>query len=137
MKDRPLPVEDWIDLHTFRPGDVPDVVESYLEAAWEAGFREVRLVHGRGMGVQRDRVRGVLARHPRVLSYGDAEPRRGGWGATVAVLGEGGPPPAQVEVSADPAREEGGPSLIPWVVLGAAFLAAAAFLIVVLLKALL
>ncbi|MFQ5669224.1 MAG: Smr/MutS family protein [Acidobacteriota bacterium] len=81
-----LPVEDVLDLHPFRPREIPAVVESFLEAAREAGFDEVRLVHGRGIGVQRHRVRAVLARHPDVIAYGDAPPERGGWGATVVRL---------------------------------------------------
>jgi len=83
-----LPVEDRIDLHPFGPRDIPDVVADYLAAAHERGFREVRLIHGRGIGVQRERVRGVLARHPLVEEYHDAPADRGGWGATVAYLKE-------------------------------------------------
>jgi len=78
-----VPIEDSLDLHPFRPREVREVVASYLEAAEEAGFREVRLIHGRGIGVQREIVRGLLERHPRVASFGDAPPERGGWGATV------------------------------------------------------
>jgi SAM-dependent methyltransferase len=81
-----VPIEDALDLHTFQPRDIPDAVEGYLEAAVEAGFREVRLIHGRGTGFQRDRVRGILAKHPAVESFADAPPHRGGWGATIAVL---------------------------------------------------
>jgi dsDNA-specific endonuclease/ATPase MutS2 len=81
-----VPIEDWIDLHTFAPRDVTSVVEAYLEAALEAGFREVRLVHGRGTGYQRTRVREVLAASPLVERFGDAPPERGGWGATLAWL---------------------------------------------------
>ena len=81
-----LPVEEHLDLHAFAPKDVRDVVDSYLEAACEAGFEEVRLIHGRGIGVQRESVRALLARHPRVLSFADAPPERGGWGATVVRL---------------------------------------------------
>ena len=77
-----LPIEDSIDLHAFQPRDVRDVVQSYLEAAVEAGFSEVRLIHGRGIGVQREIVRSLLEGHPDVLEYGDAGPTRGGWGAT-------------------------------------------------------
>jgi dsDNA-specific endonuclease/ATPase MutS2 len=82
-----LPIEDSIDLHAFAPRDVKDVVESYLEAAREAGFREVRIIHGRGIGVQREAIRAILARHPHVASFSDAPPERGGWGATIVVLG--------------------------------------------------
>lgn len=83
-----LPVEDRIDLHPFAPRDVPDVVADYLAAAHARGLREVRLIHGRGVGVQRERVRSVLARHPLVEEFHDAPPDRGGWGATVAYLKE-------------------------------------------------
>lgn len=81
-----VPIEDSIDLHAFAPRDIPSVVESYLEAAVERGFREVRLIHGRGTGFQRKRVREVLAADPRVVSMHDAPPERGGWGATIALL---------------------------------------------------
>lgn len=81
-----LPLEDFIDLHPFPPRDIPDVVEAYLEQALEAGMGEVRLIHGRGTGVQRQRVRSVLSKHPRVTGFADATPDRGGWGATVAWL---------------------------------------------------
>jgi len=80
------PIEDSIDLHPFLPRDVPDVVDAYLEAAVAKGLREVRLIHGRGIGVQRDRVQKLLARHPLVSGFHDAPPERGGWGATVAYL---------------------------------------------------
>ena len=81
-----LPLEDVIDLHTFAPRDVPAVVEAYLEAAARAGFREVRLIHGKGTGFQRKRVREVLAQHPLVEDYQDAPPDRGTWGATLVWL---------------------------------------------------
>jgi len=81
-----IPVEDSIDLHPFPPRDVPDVVDAYLEVAVEKGFSEVRLIHGRGIGVQRDRVQKLLARHPLVSGFHDAPADRGGWGATIAYL---------------------------------------------------
>ena len=81
-----LPLEEVIDLHTFAPRDIPAVVEAYLEAAARAGFREVRLIHGKGTGFQRKRVREVLAEHPRVEDYQDAPPGRGTWGATLVWL---------------------------------------------------
>jgi hypothetical protein len=86
-----LPVEDSLDLHSFPPAEIPEVVAEYLVEAHAQGFREVRLIHGRGIGVQRERVRGLLARHPLVASFADAPPERGGWGATVThlVAGEG------------------------------------------------
>jgi DNA-nicking Smr family endonuclease len=81
-----LPIEDFLDLHPFRPRDVRSVVEAYLEEALRAGFVEVRLIHGRGIGVQREIVRSLLARHPAVAAFFDAPPGRGGWGATVVRL---------------------------------------------------
>ena len=81
-----IPVEDSIDLHPFPPRDVPDVVDAYLEEAVAKGYAEVRLIHGRGIGVQRDRVQHLLARHPLVSGFHDAPPERGGWGATIAYL---------------------------------------------------
>ena len=81
-----IPIEESIDLHLFRPSEIADVVEGYLEAAIEKRFREVRLIHGRGRGVQRGRVQRLLARHPGVERYADAPGDRGGWGATIAWL---------------------------------------------------
>ncbi len=81
-----VPIEDALDLHAFRPRDVRSVVEAYLEAAVAAGLEEVRLIHGRGVGVQREIVRSLLRDHSAVESFGDAPPERGGWGATVVRL---------------------------------------------------
>ena len=81
-----VPIEDALDLHAFAPREIPDVVTAYLEAAAAAGFREVRLIHGRGQGVQRRRVHEVLAASPLVERFADATPERGGWGATIAIL---------------------------------------------------
>jgi dsDNA-specific endonuclease/ATPase MutS2 len=81
-----VPLEDSLDLHTFSPRDVASVVEEYLTAAAAHGFTEVRLIHGRGIGVQRAIVRGVLSRHAAVVSFMDAPPEAGGWGATVVRL---------------------------------------------------
>jgi hypothetical protein len=81
-----MPIEDSIDLHTFQPRDVKSVVEEYLHEARARGFREVRVVHGRGKGVQRAIVQSLLARHPAVESFGDAPASRGGWGATLVWL---------------------------------------------------
>lgn len=81
-----IPIEENLDLHPFRPEEVQSVVESYLEEAHAAGLRRVRIVHGRGTGTQRRMVQAVLARSPFVVSYGDAPPEAGGWGATVAEI---------------------------------------------------
>jgi DNA-nicking Smr family endonuclease len=79
-----LPLDATIDLHAFAPRDIRSVVEEYVRAAHEAGFREVRLIHGRGTGVQRGIVQAVLERHPLVESFYDAPESH--LGATVAVL---------------------------------------------------
>jgi len=84
MDPHKIPIEDALDLHTFAPRDIPSVVDEYLRAAHEAGLREVRLIHGRGIGVQRARVQQVLRGHPLVESYGDAPESH--LGATVARL---------------------------------------------------
>jgi DNA-nicking Smr family endonuclease len=81
-----VPIEDAIDLHNFAPRDIPKVVEAYVEAARERGFREVRLIHGKGIGVQRARVQQVLAASPHVEEFFDGAPGRGAWGATIARL---------------------------------------------------
>ena len=83
-----LEITDTIDLHAFAPRDVGRVVEAYLEEARQAGFRSVRIIHGRGRYVQRAAVRAILARTPFVAAYTDAPPERGGLGATVAHLNE-------------------------------------------------
>jgi DNA-nicking Smr family endonuclease len=82
----PIPIEDALDLHAFAPRDIPSVVGDYLEEAQRRGFREVRLIHGRGRGVQRAIVQALLAAHPLVAGYADAPPERGGWGATIVRL---------------------------------------------------
>ncbi|HTV23300.1 MAG TPA: Smr/MutS family protein [Polyangiaceae bacterium] len=81
-----VPIEDAIDLHGFQPRDIPSVVEEYIHAAAEKGFHEVRLIHGRGIGFQRKRVREVLAELPEVERFADAPATRGGWGATLVWL---------------------------------------------------
>jgi DNA-nicking Smr family endonuclease len=79
-----VPIEDSIDLHTFHPRDIRSVVEEYITAAHEAGFREVRLIHGRGRGVQRGIVQATLEKHPLVESFDDAPESH--LGATLAIL---------------------------------------------------
>jgi DNA-nicking Smr family endonuclease len=80
----PIPIENTLDLHAFAPRDIPSVVEEYVGAAHEAGFREVRLIHGRGKGIQRGIVQAVLEKHPLVESFDDAAESH--LGATVVVL---------------------------------------------------
>ncbi|MCC7032799.1 MAG: Smr/MutS family protein [Acidobacteria bacterium] len=81
-----VPIEDAIDLHAFAPRDVVSVVDEYLHAAWNAGHRRVRLIHGRGTGAQRAAVQRLLASHPLVDRYWDAP--ESCLGATVAELAE-------------------------------------------------
>jgi hypothetical protein len=87
-----IPLADVLDLHPFRPGETRDVVTAYLAEARAAGLREVRIVHGRGRGVQRALVQGVLAQAPEVAAFADAPPERGGWGATIVRLRDDGAP---------------------------------------------
>lgn len=82
----PIPIEDVLDLHSVSPRDVKAVVEEYLSEANRLGFKALRIIHGRGIGVQREIVRAVLARTPYVASYADAPAEAGGWGATVVTL---------------------------------------------------
>jgi DNA-nicking Smr family endonuclease len=81
-----IPGEDSLDLLSFRPADVPSVVEEYLRAAHARGFTEVRLIHGRGIGVQRAVVQSLLGSHRLVVGYDDAPEDRGGRGATLVRL---------------------------------------------------
>jgi Smr domain-containing protein len=82
----PVPLTDVLDLHSFRPEETRDVVAAYLLEARQAGLGEVRIVHGRGRGVQRAAIRRALADAPGVASFADAPPARGGWGATIVRL---------------------------------------------------
>jgi Smr domain len=83
-----LEVGDVFDLHSIPPREVRAVVEEYLREAQSKGFKVVRIIHGKGVGVQREIVRSVLARAPFVERFADAPPDAGGWGATVAFLKE-------------------------------------------------
>ena len=78
-----LEISDVFDLHTVAPRDVKRVVEEYLNEAWRKGFRSVRIIHGKGIGVQREMVRSILARTPFVVDWTDAPAEAGGWGATI------------------------------------------------------
>ncbi len=88
MSDKPvrIPITDVFDLHSVPPRDVKAVVEAYLEEARKLGLRALRIIHGRGIGVQREMVRSILARTDFVESYGDAPAEAGGWGATIVTL---------------------------------------------------
>jgi DNA-nicking Smr family endonuclease len=79
-----VPIESSLDLHAFHPRDIPSVVEEYVNAARDGGLREVRLIHGRGKGVQRGIVQAALEKHPLVEEFYDAPDSH--LGATVALL---------------------------------------------------
>lgn len=81
-----IPITDTLDLHPFRPGEVKDVAREYLIEARAKGFRQVRLIHGRGIGVQRERIRSLLSSLDFVIDFQDADPTGGGWGSTVVLL---------------------------------------------------
>lgn len=87
-----LPITDVLDLHSVPSKDARPVVEAWLEEVKLRGFRALRIVHGRGIGVQREMVRSVLASDRDVLEFGDAPLEAGGWGATVATLRSSGDP---------------------------------------------
>ncbi|HXB70441.1 MAG TPA: Smr/MutS family protein [Candidatus Acidoferrales bacterium] len=81
-----IPVTDVFDLHSIPPADVKAVVEEYLLEAHRLGFRALRIIHGRGIGVQREMVRAILARTGFVSDFRDAPLEAGGWGATIVTL---------------------------------------------------
>lgn len=83
-----IPITDVFDLHTIKPREVKLVVEEYLNEARRLGFRQVRIIHGKGIGVQRETVHTILGRTPFVLAWTDAPPEAGGWGATIVTLAE-------------------------------------------------
>jgi len=85
-----IPIEDWIDLHTFSPRDIPSLLEDYLLECQKKGFREVRIIHGKGKGVQQRIVHSFLKKCPLVESSELASPEAGSWGATIAYLKKAG-----------------------------------------------
>ena len=88
MHDEPveIPIEDTLDLHPFRPNEIRDVALEYLREARARGLHQVRLIHGRGIGVQRENVQSLLRSLDFVEAFHDADPSGGGWGATVVLL---------------------------------------------------
>ena len=81
-----IPITDVFDLHSVPPRDVEGIIEAYLDEAHKMGLKALRIIHGRGIGVQREIVRSVLARRGYVESFSDAPADAGGWGATVVTL---------------------------------------------------
>ena len=82
-----IPITDVFDLHSIAPRDVKAAVEAYIEEAHKLGLTALRIIHGRGIGVQREMVRAILARTDFVESFCDAPAEAGGWGATLVTLG--------------------------------------------------
>jgi len=81
-----IPIEDWIDLHTFLPREIPSLLEEYLAECRKKGLKEVRIIHGKGKGVQRNIVHSFLEKSPLVESFESAPPEAGSWGATLVYL---------------------------------------------------
>lgn len=79
-------ITDVLDLHTFNPKEVGDLIDDYLQACAKKGIGSVRIIHGKGSGTLKRRVHGILSRHPHVLNFKTAPPEAGGWGATVVLL---------------------------------------------------
>lgn len=85
-KPHELPIDGVLDLHTFNPKEVKELVSDYIGACLERGITELRVIHGKGGGTLRAVVRSTLEKDPRVVGFRDAEPFSGGWGATLVVL---------------------------------------------------
>jgi len=81
-----MPIEDILDLHTFKPKDIPDLLVDYFESCINEGIYSVRIVHGKGRGILKKRVQGLLKKNLMVKSFQDAPPEAGGWGATLVEL---------------------------------------------------
>jgi dsDNA-specific endonuclease/ATPase MutS2 len=86
MEPIQIPIQDVLDLHTFRPQDVSDLLENYFDECLKAGIFSVRVIHGKGKGIQKRQVHRILQKDRRVKSFKDAPPEAGGWGATLVEL---------------------------------------------------
>lgn len=91
MEPITIPITDVLDLHTFQPREIPDLLADYFSACIDAGILSVRIIHGKGTGVLRERVHSILKKSPQVASFGKAPAQAGGWGATLVELKRGGP----------------------------------------------
>jgi len=80
------PIDGTLDLHTFRPSDIPSLVPEYISECRQKGIRRVRIIHGKGSGHLRKSVQSILKKMPEVMQFRDASHDEGGWGATIALL---------------------------------------------------
>ena len=80
------PIDGTLDLHTFHPGDLKELLPDYIAACMEKGLLQIRIIHGKGTGALRESVHAILKRLPEVASFRLAEEERGGWGATIVTL---------------------------------------------------
>ena len=87
-----LPIDGELDLHTFHPSDLAPLLQDYIEACRNKGILSLRIIHGKGRGVLRERVHSLLKKHPLVETFELAPPEAGGWGATLATLKAPGEP---------------------------------------------
>jgi len=86
MEPIEIPIDGTLDLHTFQPKEIPSLLQDYLAACREKGIMQVRIIHGKGKGIQKARVRSLLSRMTWVSGYDDAPLSAGGWGATLVYL---------------------------------------------------
>jgi DNA-nicking Smr family endonuclease len=87
MEPIKIPIEDHLDLHTFRPQEVSDLLDDYFEECLRVGITSVRIIHGKGKGILKKRVHALLRKHPLVIDFKEAGAAAGGWGATLVELG--------------------------------------------------
>ena len=81
-----VPITDVLDLHTFLPREVPDLIDAYLTACMDEGISRVRIIHGKGLGILKKRVAHILEKHPLVAAWAQAPAQAGGWGAVIVDL---------------------------------------------------
>lgn len=86
MKPVKIAIEDTLDLHTFQPREIPQLLDDYFAACMEAGIYSVRVIHGKGKGILRNKVQKILSQHPVVASFKTAPPEAGGWGSQIVEL---------------------------------------------------